>query len=160
MTFWVSAYVVNLKGRICISEVYQQSGMSYIPWTTSSKSWTDKRRGEETLSQWMRWGRKRRESGGKKLKKNEGLLNKKLISREFLVVKEAYPSPSFVYYIHPKKKQFKLQHTIHTYIHKLRYSHPRPTHVWFQFQSTVCSTGQIYLQMTWLIQYLPTLCFF
>ena len=23
--------VVNLKGRICISEVYQQGGMSYIP---------------------------------------------------------------------------------------------------------------------------------
>ena len=24
-------YVVNLKGMICISEVYQQGGMSYIP---------------------------------------------------------------------------------------------------------------------------------
>ena len=24
-------YVVNLKGRICISEVYQQGGMSYLP---------------------------------------------------------------------------------------------------------------------------------
>ena len=46
---------------------------------------------------------KKHESGGKKLKKNEGLFSKKLISRDFLDVKEAYPSPSFVYYIHQKK---------------------------------------------------------
>ena len=32
-----------------------------------------------------------------------------MISRGFLVVKEAYPSPSFAYYILSNKKQFKLQ---------------------------------------------------
>ena len=42
-----SPTVVNLKGRICISEVYQQGGMSYIPYTISSKSRTDERRREE-----------------------------------------------------------------------------------------------------------------
>ena len=42
---------------------------------------------------------------GKRLKKKGGLFTRKLISRGFLVVKEAYPSPSFVYYIYPKTIQ-------------------------------------------------------
>ena len=45
---------------------------------------------------------------GKRPKKKERLFTKKLISRGFLVVKEAYPSPSFVYYIHPKKKTIQI----------------------------------------------------
>ena len=94
--------VVNLKRRISISEVYQQGSMSYIPETISSKSQTDERRGRGTLSQRTRRVNKRLDSGGKRPKKKEGLFPRKLISRGFLVVKEAYPSPSFVYYIYPK----------------------------------------------------------
>ena len=93
---------MNLKGRICISEVYQQGGMSYIPLTILPKSWMDMRRGEGMLSQRTCQVNKRQDSGGKRLKKKEGLFTRKLISRGFLVVKEAYPYLSFVYYIYPK----------------------------------------------------------
>ena len=102
-------------------------------WVTSlrqyrlSLGWTrgEERRGGGTLSEWTCRVRKRQQSGGKRLKKKEGLFTKKLISRGFLVVEEAYPPPSCV--LHSSKKHnldysswiictYK-RNNMHTYLH-------------------------------------------